>query len=968
MHRLQKLRFYIIYSITNLRVNGRQTVFGLLCIAAGVAAVVAMQTIGQMIRDTFTVNLQESNMADIRVLPQPRPSTPPQLVEQARAEGLVSPQESFRLTAVRRVQAWIDENYPGEIILTYRHSVEGNSGLLVTNLRTGILNPLTIPYIVDPERYPLYGEIYSEDGTPLDLLIQHPTDIVISRNLADTLQAQVGDTLRLNNASVDFTLRGIVPSNVQGALEPFSIAAGVVGFYYLDLSATQYFDQMVNRADAMFLRLAEPERTEEINRALLEAFPYFSTQTTQDLREQNSAISNTITQLVSIMGLVSILIGGIGIINTMLVVVRRRMREVAVLKTLGLEPEQVTALFLVEAALIGIGGSAVGVLLGWLVAYLTSGLAAAFLAQPLDYRIAPGPTLSGFVVGVVVTGVFGFLPTLIASEIRPSLVLNPREEVMPRAGRLRVVAVLSVMLLVLALVARGLVGATPEVGALDLNLLAGVAGLVVGLLAGASLTVRAWQARRQRGASSRRAALVAFYLLGLPLIGFGFAYAVPTTLLLAIVFALVGVLYVLLWGLIWLMGQLAPSWLQLDLKLAIRSLFAARSRNASTLLALVVGVLTLSLLTLLVNAVRQRFVEQLVQETGGNVIIYTTGAASALQAVEDTLTNAYGPDSYAVVRHYRLRLTAVYDHETGQALTPQELNERVAAQFDNEARAVDQLRSTLQEIDARGVTANLPDFPFYAGRQLDAADAGEHVIVVAANNATLAAGISVGDRLTYAVGEDDSITFEIVGMTDRRNSIISGLSALNYVPLDLIPPTERPTDVRVIMSVNPSQITGLRRALSNVRGVFVLETESLNDLLNRVIDQFSSFPILVAGLALFTGSIVIANSVALSMMERQRDIATMKALGLARWRVLIMLLVEYGLMGLVGGVIGVGIGVALLGVILAFFFQGEVGGSAAPYASAVLLMLLCVGIALGAALVSAWGASGEKPLNVLRYK
>ena len=46
---------------------------------------------------------------------------------------------------------------------------------------------------------------------------------------------------------------------------------------------------------------------------------------------------------------------------------------------------------------------------------------------------------------------------------------------------------------------------------------------------------------------------------------------------------------------------------------------------------------------------------------------------------------------------------------------------------------------------------------------------------------------------------------------------------------------------------------------------------------------------------------MIANSVALSMMERQRDIATMKALGLARWRVLIMLLVEYGLMGLVAG-------------------------------------------------------------------
>ena len=155
-------------------------------------------------------------------------------------------------------------------------------------------------------------------------------------------------------------------------------------------------------------------------------------------------------------------------------------------------------------------------------------------------------------------------------------------------------------------------------------------------------------------------------------------------------------------------------------------------------------------------------------------------------------------------------------------------------------------RSTLQEIDARGVTANLPDFPFYAGRQLDAADAGEHVIVVAANNATLAAGISVGDRLTYAVGEDDSITFEIghdrPAQQHHQRAERPELRAAGPDP----PPSARP-DVRVIMSVNPSQITGLRRALSNVRGVFVLETESLNDLLNRVIDQFSSFPILVAG-------------------------------------------------------------------------------------------------------------------------
>ena len=71
----------------------------------------------------------------------------------------------------------------------------------------------------------------------------------------------------------------------------------------------------------------------------------------------------------------------------------------------------------------------------------------------------------------------------------------------------------------------------------------------------------------------------------------------------------------------------------------------------------------------------------------------------------------------------------------------------------------------------------------------------------------------------------------------------------------------------------------------------------LNDLINRVIDQFTSFPILVAALALVVGGIVIANSVALSTLERRREIGIMKAVGLQRERVLGMLLLENGLMG-----------------------------------------------------------------------
>ncbi|MBI5959103.1 MAG: ABC transporter permease, partial [Chloroflexi bacterium] len=107
--------------------------------------------------------------------------------------------------------------------------------------------------------------------------------------------------------------------------------------------------------------------------------------------------------------------------------------------------------------------------------------------------------------------------------------------------------------------------------------------------------------------------------------------------------------------------------------------------------------------------------------------------------------------------------------------------------------------------------------------------------------------------------------------------------------------------------------------------------------------------------------------VALSTLERRREIAIMKAVGLQRERVLGMLLLEYGLMGLIGGLIGVGLGGLGLLYMLVQAFEGDLGRSI-PYWTALQLMGLCVGIALIAAIVTAWGASGEKPLNVLRYE
>ncbi len=200
------------------------------------------------------------------------------------------------------------------------------------------------------------------------------------------------------------------------------------------------------------------------------------------------------------------------------------------------------------------------------------------------------------------------------------------------------------------------------------------------------------------------------------------------------------------------------------------------------------------------------------------------------------------------------------------------------------------------------------------------------------------------------------------------NNIQVSIGAPNYAPLDAF--TEaglEPDSLNIILDVNENRIRALRQELNTIPGVFVMETKLLNDLITGLIDQFTSFPILVAALSLVVGGIVIANSVALSTLERRREIAVMKAVGVQRERVLGMLLMEYGIMGLIGGLIGVGLGGFGLTLMLVNVFGGDLG-RAIPFVTAFELMGLCIAIALGAAVLTAWRASGEKPLNVLRYE
>lgn len=934
---LEQLGFFFRHSLNDLRVNGRRTVFALLCIAAGVAAIVSLQTLAVMIQDTLAGSLQDANRADIRVGvraafeigdngPQgagPEEDRAAALTAQGEADGMLASSQqaifgqqftetSFSPEAVARIRSWFDENYPGALAAV---TARGTTGMFwssaVNAPARGTQATFVSTFAVDAAHFPLYGTIRALDGRSLPEILSGPGDVALSEGLARRLEAQPGDVIRLNGSNTDFRLAALVPDRAEAGVQ--GLFAGLFGFLYVDESALASFRSAPPGPYLIYLRLNNPEeeaQLDDINRALLARFPYLLTTTTSDLRAQNTQISATLNQLVTVMGLVSLLIGGIGIVNTMQVIVRRRTLEIAVLKSIGLQAGQVTALFLVQALIMGVIGSLAGILLGWGMTFLIRGAAESFLGQSLAFRITPLPAINGLVVGTFVTAIFGFLPTLSAGLVRPGVVLRPSDAPLPRAGLLRSLAALLLVVIALAVLAQTVLGS--------------------------------------------------FQLALAVIIG---------------TFIAAGLLYVMLWLLVSLVGRFFPTFRIVDLTIALRSMLAARRRAAITLLALAVGVFSLSLITLLASTISNLFETLLVDQAGGNVIVFT-GGPGAQSRTEETLRGFAGVKSYAITGSYPVTPVEV-ERADGTTLSYATLK---AAAI--EAAGVSDLmvQDMLHSITARDVTSNLPKANFAAGRNLGEADAGQPVLVTSESTllairrngppVNVSLGLKPGDKVTFALsGTDQRVTFEVVGLTAAAQISMGFDSGVAYAPRDAFPAGLAPGQISAIVDVDEAQIPALQRAFAAIPGTFVLETRFLNEVLNTLLEQFTAFPMLVAALGLFVGGVVIANSVALTTMERRREIAVMKAVGLQRERVLGMILIENAFMGLIGGLIGVGIG--LIGLIifqtgLQFLSPGADLSGVVPYGSALLLMGLCILVALVAALITAWGPSGEKPLSVLR--
>ncbi len=139
----------------------------------------------------------------------------------------------------------------------------------------------------------------------------------------------------------------------------------------------------------------------------------FMTRNQQEISEVATASSETLTILLGSVAGVSLLVGGIGIMNIMLVSVTERTREIGVRLAVGARGRDILMQFLIEAVTLSIVGGLIGVLLGWLASERLSSL------MQTPTLIATNSVIMAFCSSALIGICFGFFPALKASNLDP---------------------------------------------------------------------------------------------------------------------------------------------------------------------------------------------------------------------------------------------------------------------------------------------------------------------------------------------------------------------------------------------------------------------------------------------------------------------------------------------------------------------------------------------------------------------
>jgi ABC-type lipoprotein release transport system permease subunit len=255
--------------------------------------------------------------------------------------------------------------------------------------------------------------------------------VLIGRTLARRLDLATGDSVNLsvNTSSGDvdeqpFIIRGIFSTGTSG-FDGLTVL--------LPLAKAQAFTGAENRASSVFVLLKDTGQTEAVLAAI--QAPGYQVLTWQDLNElliQTEQLSS------SYMGFFYLIVLGIAatvIINTQIMSVYERTREIGILSAIGMRGRRLMAIFLTECGLLAVGGIALGLAVGGIVvAYLTRygfplnfegfGITGMLFSDTIYTKLTVQDTLQLTAMTFIVTLLAGVYPAVLAARMEPVAALR----------------------------------------------------------------------------------------------------------------------------------------------------------------------------------------------------------------------------------------------------------------------------------------------------------------------------------------------------------------------------------------------------------------------------------------------------------------------------------------------------------------------------------------------------------------
>ncbi len=395
----------LLEALTSINANKMRSGLTVLGIVIGVAAVIAMLSIGQGAESTITDSISGIGSNLLFIFP-------------GNSREMLTNAETLTMSDVRALSD--KDRAPSlELVVpglqgnaTFSYAGKNQSGILYGSMpeQSHVMN-LTMAE----------GEFLSSEN----VLGRSAVAVIgsdVALKLFDRMDGIAGETIKINGQP--FKVIGVVRPRGGGSFGSqdnfvnIPLTTAQVRFIKRDAGAVDTI--YIKAASAEVIQNAKDEITEVLrsqHKIFLKPddFTIFSQ---DDMLQTMSTITGTFTIFLGGIASISLLVGGIGIMNIMLVSVTERTKEIGLRKAVGAKKIDILIQFLTESAMLSLMGGLIGVALGWLIAFAV-GRVATMLGTQLNPVVGIDSILLATIFSTAVGLFFGIYPANRAANMEP---------------------------------------------------------------------------------------------------------------------------------------------------------------------------------------------------------------------------------------------------------------------------------------------------------------------------------------------------------------------------------------------------------------------------------------------------------------------------------------------------------------------------------------------------------------------